>query len=235
MKTTKYGLVALVFVYLVAPSAVRAGAFTNGNLESNTCTFNGSGFAEPSTGSTCITGWTVGDGTMDPGMGSVDLIATYWQNPPGSYSVDLDGSHPGSIYQTFDTVSGATYTVTFDLSGNPDGGDGTKYLQVTADGSTVDYTYTVGPSNSKSNMLYELETFTFMASGPSTTLTFASEDASTSPYGPVIGDVSLSPEPSTWSLLITGLLALFIGARRKRRMQSAQSLSAQHPSPPANT
>src|SRR4051812_40571144 len=65
-------------------------------------------------GSTTITGWTVSVGNIDwlgapvPGCG--------WQASNGNNSLDLVGT--GGIQQTFDTVPGTTYQVSFDMAGN---------------------------------------------------------------------------------------------------------------------
>ena len=73
-------------------------------------------------GSTAMPGWVVtGEG--------IDLVgAGYWRSSEGTYAIDLDGSArsratpphvQGGIAQTFATVGGKRYRVTFDLAGNP--------------------------------------------------------------------------------------------------------------------
>ncbi|GGI34583.1 hypothetical protein GCM10010987_80090 [Bradyrhizobium guangdongense] len=69
-------------------------------------------------------------------------------------------------------------------------------------------------------MNYVQETFSFAWDGGNATLNFASLD-SNSPYGPVIGGVSISavPEPSTWAMLILGFAGVgFIAYRRGKLM-----------------
>ena len=58
-------------------------------------------------------GWTVD-------RNSIDLIGPYWNAADGSQSVDLDGLAPGSISQTFTTVAGQQYRLTFAYSANKD-------------------------------------------------------------------------------------------------------------------
>lgn len=150
--------------------------------------------------------------------GSVDLINTYWQSPsavPNGGSVDMDGLSPGTITQNFVAPAG-NYALTFDLSGNPDGQPSTKTLQVTVGSVTQTYTYTIG-TNSHGNMQYAPETLDFTSPGGGLTLTFASLDTN-SPYGPVVGDVSVlsaTPLPAALVLFGSGLFGLFLVARRR--------------------
>jgi len=44
-------------------------------------------------------------------MGDVDIVADYWQQPPGGghQSIDLSGTQAGSLYQDVATMAGLTY------------------------------------------------------------------------------------------------------------------------------
>ena len=69
---------------------------------------------------------------------------------------------------------------------------------------------------------YVTETFSFTARGTSTTLTFASEDASSSSWGSMIDDVSVHavsgvPEPTSWLLVSTASATLLLGCWRAAR------------------
>jgi choice-of-anchor C domain-containing protein len=141
-------------------------------------------------GSTEITNFTVT-------CGSVDYIGTYFQASNGTRSVDLNGNEPGCISQTFATVPGATYTVTFDLSGNPDTNSAAnltspsnKTLTVTADGAQAQtYSYDTSVAmNSRTEMKYVTNTYTFTATDSSTTLTFTSTTPGA--FGPVLDNVT---------------------------------------------
>ena len=95
-----------------------------------------------------------------------------------------------SISQTFATTPGVTYTVTFDLSGNPGGIPETKTLFVVATGGTAEiYTYTL-TSNSLGNMLWQSHNYTFTAVDTSTMLIFTTLDDSS--YGPALDNVAIS-------------------------------------------
>jgi choice-of-anchor C domain-containing protein len=178
-------------------------------------------FNSPSGGATFTT-YSAGSsfGAWNVTSGSVDLIGGYWQAPePGGGSVDLDGNAPGAISQTIATGTGE-YTLSFDLSGNPDGPPQVKSLAVLVGNVVKTFTYTIG-GNTHANMMYTPETFTFDASGP-TTLTFASLDSAGSPFGAVVGDVNIAaiPEPASWALMLLGLGAMG-GALRSSRSRTS--------------
>ena len=151
--------------------------------------------------------------------GSVDLIGGYWQAPPtGGNSIDLDGLQPGAISQSFLDTDGQVYTVSFWLSGNPDGPPETKTVDVSAGGTSETFTYTIG-ANTEPAMNYVPESFTFTGTG-SDTLTFTSGDPGTEPsgeipaYGPVIGGVRI-PDGGTTLVLLGLAVAGLAGLRRK--------------------
>lgn len=192
------------------PGIGHANLVTNGNLASvcgsgSFCTY-GAG------DTTSISNWSVTSG-------SVDLITGYWQTPPGGgNSVDLDGLAPGGIQTSFATTAGTEYVLTFELSGNPDGGNPVKTVEVDVGGTIQTFTFdTSAMGSSKSNMKWVLESLTFVATGATTILKFTSLDGS-GPYGAVVANVDVEvPEPGTLALLGAGLLATAGFVRRKRR------------------
>ena len=180
--------------YASANSLIADGDFSNPS--------GGGGFTTISAGSS-FGPWTVTSG-------SIDLIGGYWQSPTsGGGSVDMDGNNPGTIIQSFIAPTTGTYDLTFFLSGNPDGGNPLKTLDVSVGLANQIFTYTTG-SNTHGDMLYVPELLTFGAVAGLNTLQFSSLDDPSSPYGPVIGDVSLAatPLPSTWTMLIAGFAGL---------------------------
>jgi hypothetical protein len=193
------------------PNLIVDGDFSN--------PYGGSGYTAIASG-TMMGPWAVssvgGGATTD----AVDLIGGYWNSPtgPGTGSVDLDGTSPGTISQMFTPTQSGLYDVSFDLSANPDGGETQKTLLVTIDGISHIYTPTPGPSGSPDTLIYTPEEFQVsLTQDTAYTLTFTSQDASTSPFGPVIGGVSVAlPEPGTWGLMLVGLVGLG-GALRARR------------------
>jgi choice-of-anchor C domain-containing protein len=199
------GVLALTFA--LGGAAHASNLVTDGTFDSPS---GGGSFTTEFAGQT-FNAWTVDSG-------SIDLIGSYWQAPAGAGSVDLDGDSPGAISQSITTGKGA-YELTFDLSGNPDGGPTTKTVQVSVGSATQTFTYDLA-GNSHSDMMYVPESLKFTTSGP-TTLTFTSLDVDT-PYGPVIGNVSVAgvPEPASWALMLLGAGALG-GALRTRRSRAA--------------
>jgi choice-of-anchor C domain-containing protein len=141
-------------------------------------------------GSTAITGWVVLPDNIDwvQGVGGPASPTA----SDGVLFIDLNGCchGTGGIQQTFDTVVGTTYTVTFDLNSNNDPAWGPlfpKPVEVSAAGVSQVFTYIptalVGP--------WQTHTFTFAASSSQTTLRFNSLVAS-SAIGPLLDNVRVT-------------------------------------------
>ncbi len=176
------GLVAyFVFPALAAPTPI---SFANGSFEDGIPNI-GSYKTLYAGDSTSIDNWRVTSG-------SVDYIGTYWKAADGSRSLDMSGNNEGAIAQTFSTVPGLSYTVTFDLSGNPAGEPTTKTLSVDAgSGTAITYNFNVTSNQSLQNMLWQPEKYNFTATSTSTTLTFTSETPSA--WGPALDNVNVTP------------------------------------------
>jgi choice-of-anchor C domain-containing protein len=156
---------------------------TDGSFDDNGAYIdNGSGFQQLDAPNTSIPGWTVGGH-------SVDWISTYWPAQDGAMSIDLSGSNAGSLSQILDTTIGNTYTVSFALSGNPAGPPSLKTLEVSATGGTTGlYSYDVtANANDLTDMKWTTETYSFLATSVSTTLTFLSTTEGA--YGPALDNV----------------------------------------------
>jgi choice-of-anchor C domain-containing protein len=205
-------LLAAAAAVVLLPSTANAAAFVNGSFESGTT-------ANPFTtvaggNSTTITGWTVTGN-------SVDYIGNYWTAQNLSRSIDLNGGAQGGIQQTFDTVAGILYNVSFWLAGNPDGAPITKTVLVGATGA-ANASYTFNSTGfDKVNMGWQNYTYSFLATGSSTTLSFASQDAGA--FGAVLDNVSVTamPEPAVWATMLLGF-GLVGGLMRRRSRPAAQ-------------
>ena len=155
---------------------------------------------------------------------SVDVIGGYWTPPTaGGGSVDLNGGNPGGISQAF-SVGAGTYQLSFYVSGNPDGGVGTKHVDVQVGDQDQLFSYTLTGANNKTDMNYLLETLTFKSTGGGDVLSFLSQDQN-SPFGPVVGGVSIAavPEAATWMMMILGFGGIGMMLRGSRRQATLAS------------
>ena len=130
-----------------------------------------------------IKGWVVT-------RAQIDLVGTYWKAADGKKSIDLHGSPgKGGISQTFATKPGRTYSVTFSLAGNPEGGDQVKIVGVSAADKTTSFTFDT-KGKTKEDLGWVKKTWKFKAAKDKTTLEFYTltkgVDAS---CGPVIDNV----------------------------------------------
>lgn len=200
------GLLAAVAAIAMLPSNANAAQFVNGSFEAGTPA--GSFTTVSGEDNSSVTGW-VATGN------SVDYIGNYWGAQDGSRSIDLNGSAQGGIKQTFDTLSGVQYNVTFWLAGNPDGSPATKSVLVAATGAADGLFSFDSTGASKSNMGWSKYTYNFLATGTSTTLSFASQNAGA--YGAALDNVAVAavPEPATWALMLIGFAAVGFGMRRR--------------------
>ena len=199
---------------LCAASGVSAATIVNGSFEDSGVQTGG--FDTFSTGSTGITGWTVGSG-------SVDLVnQILWVAEDGQQAVDLDGNNPGSIFQDVtDLIIGAEYRVSFYLSGNEAGNPTIKTLNVSAAGTIGLYSFDDSNGGAAADV-WELNTFDFVAGQTTERLLFASTTGGTA-FGPALDSVSIEllaavPLPAGGLLLIGGLAGL--GALRRKRAQA---------------
>ncbi|GAB7186375.1 DUF642 domain-containing protein [Kitasatospora sp. Ki12] len=122
--------------------------------------------------------------------GSVDLIgAGFWQAAEGDQSVDLNGAAAGTVAQTFTTVPGTTYSVTYALAANPGGGPAVKTGRALIDGQDFqDFSFD-STGKTRAAMGYVGRQFSFVAQNSSTTLTFTSTVAGA--HGPVLDNVQV--------------------------------------------
>lgn len=205
---------------VVMSGTAHAAAFTNGSFENGSPQPGSGGFNTLGVGNTSIDGWTVQSG-------SVDWINGYWQAQDGTHSVDLAGNVPGAIEQTFDTIAGAFYTVSYWVSGNPDGGSAPKSGVVAAiDGTTViaDASFNGPQGPSLGNMTYWNYTFGFTAGSNATTLRFTS-GPDMGAYGAALDNVSVTaavPEPTTWAMMLVGFGVVGASMRRRAKRHPLQ-------------
>lgn len=146
-------------------------------------TIPGQGYLPLNAGATDITGWTVT-------RGQIDLVGPHWQSGHASRSLDLNGSPgTGGVSQTFPTIPGHSYTVTFRLAGNPGNAPTIKLLRVTAAGAQADLEFNITGA-SYGNMRWARKIWNFQAVSDTTTIEFYSLLPS-GVAGPALDDVSV--------------------------------------------
>jgi choice-of-anchor C domain-containing protein len=224
MKTRLLGLAAaLAFLNAASPASAGVNILTNGSFELGT--YPGGAFAELGAGATNISGWSIGGG-------GVDWIGSYWQPADGARSLDLNRLSAGSVSQTFSTVAGQKYNVSFYLSGNPDGGPALKTIQIAVNGILQEISYTTG-ANTRENMIWVPVSFSFFADSTTETLTFLSATTGFSgnagfpgAFGPALDNAAVSavPELSTWAMMLLGFAGIgFLAYRRTQKMKLASA------------
>ncbi|MEU5161782.1 choice-of-anchor C family protein [Streptomyces sp. NPDC020875] len=126
------------------------------------------------------------------GGGGIDLIDNgFWQAAEGDQSIDLNAGAPGSVTQTFTTVPGRTYTVSYSLAGNVDGNSQpvVKTGRVLIDGQNFqDFSFDV-TGKTRPAMGYVNRQFDFTAGAAATTLAFVS--GTPGAHGPAIDNVQV--------------------------------------------
>jgi choice-of-anchor C domain-containing protein len=157
---------AALCMALIVPAPAVAAPFSNGGFESPGGMPYFTNLPAGSAVATFITSWTVTAGDIDYGQHPGGPCQTV-----GLHCIDLNGYSPGTIQQTFDTMNGATCTVQFSMARNgnrPASAPAT--LAALINGVAVaSYTH-----NASLSSQWQPHTFTFVATGASTTLAFQS-------------------------------------------------------------
>jgi choice-of-anchor C domain-containing protein len=204
-------LSATALTVLMAQSAT-AATILNGSFEATSPV---NAFDALGTGSGAITDWTIDSG-------SVDFIGSYWEAAEGLNSIDMTGTSIGAISQLItDLTIGVKYMITFAMSGNPDNGQGPKFMTVNAGGETGTYEYVVGPLNSHATMKWDDYQFFFTAGSTSELLTFAALADNACCFGPALDNIRLDvapvPLPASAPLIMAALGGLAALRRRRNR------------------
>jgi hypothetical protein len=144
----------------------------------------------------------------------------------GNYYYDLGGYGGAAgpigdgIAQSFATVAGSSYLVTFGLSA--ENLSGSETLTVAAGNQSIDYV--LNPDGSGTfQRPFATQTFTFTASSALTTLSFIHSAGPGGNNDPMIDGVSVVlstaavPEPGTYAMMLAGMAAFGLGQLRRRR------------------
>jgi Protein of unknown function (DUF642) len=132
--------------------------------------------------------WVVSKGNIN-----FDGTGVWGDGLSGYCSVDLDGYEPGGIKTNrFSTEQGASYTLSFDLSGNCGGQPKIKNVQISIDEQVAQYTWNTASSNCAGNGDYTTESWGFKATKQTAILKVTSLDAKCCGYGPVIEQIVIT-------------------------------------------
>jgi choice-of-anchor C domain-containing protein len=174
-------------------------------------------FGPPNTTSnTDITGWTIA-GTTGGFANAVDVVfSNYYPSFAGTDSLDMSGQTPsaGVISQSFATVPGRTYNLSFEYSNNADDSvSATHSMAVSVTGNAALLNTTVTHSGAtRANMNYILYSSNFVADSTSATLQFTSNTSTG--YGIALDNVSVVPVPEPATLSLLGIAGMGLLGRR---------------------
>jgi hypothetical protein len=221
------GLTAAAILATFGSLPLWANSITNGSFESPVVPVGG--FDNFASGSTGITGWTVvgAAGGVSIVSGSFSQSGISFPAEDGAQWLDLTGDGTNSnegVQQTFATISGTQYTVSFWVGNvnNPGGIFGTTSTVDVLLGGASGTTLLVATNANTTTGTQTWDEFstTFTATGSTSTLDFINGDPSSDNSNGLdnisvnaTGQTSPVPEPGTLSLLSIGIVGLLLGRK----------------------
>ena len=203
------------FAIAAAPSAGASELLVNGGFENlGAAVAEGwGGFTYYAGGPVGLPGWTVDAGSVD-----VTTNASSWSPAyEGQNGLDINGWDAGQISQSFATVLGQLYTVSFAYSRNAASAPDPASAMVSAGGASVNvFAANDGSFGGANNFLWKTGGFTFVGTGNTETIVLAATNPGN---GGVFFDkvsVSAAPEPAAWALMIGGFGMAGATLRRRR-------------------
>ena len=133
-------------------------------------------------GSNALVPWQISSGSVN--------VETFWPTSQGTHNLDLNGTSPSAILQSFATTPGKTYQLSFEYANNPDKPNQTDYATVTVTGSgTLLSRWISHTGSTPRHMKYNRFLGTFVADSATTTLEFVSTTLGA--YGIVLDAVAV--------------------------------------------
>ena len=170
-----------IYAFALAPQLVSNGGFESEPLAT-------AGETRPA-GNTTVTDWTIGGDSIN------HVRNDFWSPFDGGQSVDLAGDAAGTIEQSFSTVPGATYRLSYAFAANPQG-SGASMDVFWDDDAPIPHSAVgaLDPAPNTLSPVWETNVVDVVASSATTTLRFANTAAAPGPgYGMALDDVSVVP------------------------------------------
>jgi len=214
---------ALAAMALSAASAASATeVLVNGSFEDlGAATPEGwGGYTYYFNGGVSLPGWTVESGSVDVTLNSSSWSPAY----EGQAGLDINGWDAGTISQSFATVLGQLYTVSFAYSRNAASAPYNATASVSAGGVTRDVVALGdGSFGGANNFLWKTDSFTFLGTGNVETIRLAATIPGNGGvfFDKVSVDTAPVPEPATWALMISGFGLAGTALRRRRALSVA--------------
>lgn len=173
-------------------------------------------------GGPLLPGWTVESGSVD-----LTTTGSFWGPAyDGAYSLDINGWDAGRLSQSFATVLGQIYNVSFAFSRNVAGAPDPATATVSAGGRSFDVSAANdGSFGSGYAMRWQTASFSFTGNGSPTSIVLAATQGGN---GGVFFDkvsvatdgirVAAVPEPAMWTLTILGFGLTGAALRRQRAL-----------------
>jgi hypothetical protein len=169
-----------------------------------------------------LTGWTVG-GTVHPADGAIyntccgtPIETTPWFAAFGWGNV----ADANTLSQTFSTVAGKKYVVSFDSGAL---GFSSENLSYALSGGGSNSGTILEHADNSLVTTFSTTTFSFKSTGGPTTITFTNDSILNDGVDPVVTNVSVAgvPEPATWAAMLCGVGMIGAALRDKRRSRTA--------------